>query len=378
MGPFHPRGRRGRESNGTRGLLFLVHASHEVSSLAMMRFSPLPFVVFALLLLGCPEDEAPAEVPTDAAITEETAVDASEPEDTAQIEDAPKSEDIAQAEDIIAGDDIPDVDDPPPHDVGAEDSESPTDGEAPEDVDPDPADEASAPDEGEEDDAAPTTGPQAVSFVTEDGLTLAALFHVHPSTPEKAPGVLLVHQYLQDKSQWDPVVDSLTAEGWRVLAVDLRGHGDSDPTEGPLNDILHDPLQAPMDIEVALWWLQTDGKADPARLAIVGTSIGANLACVASALSYGTKLHVALSPRDVPVGNLAGNPAELSFNGLYCVAGALDNGGVQANTCTQFVTDASEPKKVVVIEGTGAHGVAIVNDFPDEWAAIVAWLAEHL
>lgn len=145
-----------------------------------------------------------------------------------------------------------------------------------------------------------------------------------------------------------------------------------------LSKILNDPEQAPKDVEAAINWLKADGKADPERIAIVGTSIGANLACVANIMTW-VKLSVALSPRDTAVANLAGNPPiEIAMKGLYCIAGAQDSGGDQAKSCEQFVMAASEPKKSVVLPATSAHGVAIITGFPEEWAAIVAWLEANL
>ncbi len=219
----------------------------------------------------------------------------------------------------------------------------------------------------------------AVSFQASDGKTLAANLHVDAATAAGAPGVLLVHQYKQTKAQWDPVVQDLTTLGYRVLAMDLRGHGDSDPQNGALIDLLNDPNQAPLDVQAALAWLKADGQADPARIAIIGTSIGANLAAAANALAWeGVKLSASLSPRDTAVANLAGNPFTLAFGGFYCIAGANDGGGAQATTCQTFTTDATDPKALVILDGTAAHGKAIVEQFPEEWAKIVAWLSEHL
>jgi len=45
--------------------------------------------------------------------------------------------------------------------------------------------------------------------------------------PDNAPTVLLQHGFLDVAASWTPVAERL-AEHWRVLAVDARGHGDSD------------------------------------------------------------------------------------------------------------------------------------------------------
>ncbi len=44
--------------------------------------------------------------------------------------------------------------------------------------------------------------------------------------PTVGPTVLLLHGYMDAAATWEPVAPALTAEGFRVLAPDLRGYGD--------------------------------------------------------------------------------------------------------------------------------------------------------
>lgn len=59
--------------------------------------------------------------------------------------------------------------------------------------------------------------------------------HVHP-TPDvtidyfaagHGPAVVLVHGITESRRAWDPLIAPLIAAGYRIVAVDLRGHGDS-------------------------------------------------------------------------------------------------------------------------------------------------------
>lgn len=50
--------------------------------------------------------------------------------------------------------------------------------------------------------------------------------------PEDAPGVVLVHGLLSDKSTWDRALPLLAERGLRVFAVDLLGHGRSEAPPG--------------------------------------------------------------------------------------------------------------------------------------------------
>jgi uncharacterized protein len=67
---------------------------------------------------------------------------------------------------------------------------------------------------------------RALSIATPDGLTLRAWL----VEPESARGtVVLGHGYRDDRRQLlEPLVEPLTALGLRTLAIDFRGHGESD------------------------------------------------------------------------------------------------------------------------------------------------------
>lgn len=45
--------------------------------------------------------------------------------------------------------------------------------------------------------------------------------------PPDGPPVLLLHALGEDRGSWRAVAEALAGDGWRTLAVDLRGHGDS-------------------------------------------------------------------------------------------------------------------------------------------------------
>jgi pimeloyl-ACP methyl ester carboxylesterase len=46
----------------------------------------------------------------------------------------------------------------------------------------------------------------------------------------EGPALVLVHGITESRRSWDPVVAPLLSAGYRVVAVDLRGHGDSSAT----------------------------------------------------------------------------------------------------------------------------------------------------
>jgi pimeloyl-ACP methyl ester carboxylesterase len=67
-----------------------------------------------------------------------------------------------------------------------------------------------------------------LSFTTHDGIRLRA----EALGADGAPPVVLLHGGGQTRHAWSGTARSLAASGYRTIAVDLRGHGDSDWAPG--------------------------------------------------------------------------------------------------------------------------------------------------
>src|SRR5438067_1389882 len=50
--------------------------------------------------------------------------------------------------------------------------------------------------------------------------------------PEAGPVVCMAHSLSADSGVWAEQTPALLAQGWRVLRLDMRGHGGSDPVAG--------------------------------------------------------------------------------------------------------------------------------------------------
>jgi 3-oxoadipate enol-lactonase len=83
------------------------------------------------------------------------------------------------------------------------------------------------------------------------------------SGPEAGPIVCLAHSLSADSGIWAEQVPALLSAGWRVLRLDMRGHGGSDPVAG---DCAMDDLAD--DVALVLDFLALD------RVHFVGLSIG--------------------------------------------------------------------------------------------------------
>ncbi|MGP3951286.1 alpha/beta fold hydrolase [Streptomyces sp. 7N604] len=110
-----------------------------------------------------------------------------------------------------------------------------------------------------------------------------ATLHVHASGPHHAPPLVLLHGLASTSAWWYPVAHRLSTR-YRVLRIDLRGHGLSDRTR-PKRGYTIDALA--QDIVAALDRLELP----PVLLA--GHSLGATIALRAAALTPHTVLGVA-------------------------------------------------------------------------------------
>ncbi len=70
-----------------------------------------------------------------------------------------------------------------------------------------------------------------VQIQTSDDVVLAADFYTPRSKKSLAPGVVVVHRAGGSRAELESISTRLQKQGFGVLAVDLRGHGDSATTD---------------------------------------------------------------------------------------------------------------------------------------------------
>ena len=143
-------------------------------------------------------------------------------------------------------------------------------------------------------------GPQEVRFTTDDGIEIVGDFL--PAQDGRASVVILLHMYRQDRSTWQPLIGALHEADIAVLAIDLRGHGQSiQPMSMGLKDkvMRHDEeLFRSMyrDVMAAYTWLSGRRDIDLSRLGMVGASVGCSVAIDYAARDRSVDVVVCLTP----------------------------------------------------------------------------------
>ena len=122
---------------------------------------------------------------------------------------------------------------------------------------------------------------KTVAISTEDGLDLAATFYAPRKDP--APAVLLIHDAGADRTQFTTLADRLQKRGFGVMALDLRGHGESKSEKLDWSKMSEKERPAawqrsPRDVDAAAHWMLSQKSILPTNLSLVGLGAGCALA----------------------------------------------------------------------------------------------------
>jgi len=217
-----------------------------------------------------------------------------------------------------------------------------------------------------------------VSMATSDGV---GLFGVYSAGRTNGPGVVLLHQHGRAHDEWRFLTDSLQRAGFHVLAIDLRGHGKS-VTRGEssleLSDFkITDYAAMQQDVVAAVAWLRAQGEVDGDRVAIIGSSLGANLALVYAASDPRVRQVAMLSPGLDYKG--VGTEEAIQTYGdrpLFMAVSREDNYSAKS-VLVLDATSTSASKELRIFTGAG-HGTKMLAREPALETALLTWLNEPI
>ncbi len=183
-----------------------------------------------------------------------------------------------------------------------------------------------------------------VTFSTRDGGT------VHADLYGKADrAVVLAHGGRFNKESWKKQAEELERAGFRVLAIDFRGYGES---RGPGQS---DPLSAPLHLDVlaAVRYLRGMGAK---TVSVVGGSMGGAAAGAASVEAEPGEID-----RLVFLGSEgSGRPEKMKGRKLFLIArDDLGSGDIpRLPRVREHFEKATRPKELIIVEGP-AHAQAL-------------------
>ena len=216
----------------------------------------------------------------------------------------------------------------------------------------------------------------AVAVLTEErtfeganGLPLRATL-TRPDDDQPHPGVILLHMLNSRRGVWADlgVSEALASDGFTVLALDMRGHGE---TGGAMDwTLAEEDLQRVWEAFAAL------PAVDAARTAVVGASIGANMALVTGANEPQVATAVLLSPGLDYRGVMTDDRiADWGTRPLLIVASNEDS--YAADSAVALADLAGDTAVLELYDGAG-HGTHMFSAEPDLLWVLRGWLEAHL
>ena len=200
-----------------------------------------------------------------------------------------------------------------------------------------------------------------------DGLEIVATFYVGSGTTPR-PGVILLHMLGGNRQAWRGYAAQLATQGYSSLAIDMRGHG---ATRGS-----NDWEKADDDIQRAYAYLGNRPDVDESRIAIIGGSIGANMALITAAAEPMINTAILLSPgldyRGVTTDDVIGPYGERP---ILIVA---SEGDVFAADSSRTLSELAVGNAVLQIYDGSSHGTNMLDDVPQLSDLIVDWLDNNL
>lgn len=224
------------------------------------------------------------------------------------------------------------------------------------------------------------TAPVEVELTTDDGLTLAGTYQTAVGA-DRGPGLLLLHQFEGDRSDFDVLWDVLHASGYSLLAIDFRSHGASDPALVNIQTLLSDPDQLAWDVVAGLDYLKAQNfDVSDDLVGVVGLSVGGNMAIVANhqthggqASPWGAQAIATVSARMDRAEVLAADSSLTLRDGLY-IAGADET--IQAGEAEELEAATGGDREAMLVAGTAAHGVALIGESDAVRQRIASWFLE--
>ncbi len=204
-----------------------------------------------------------------------------------------------------------------------------------------------------------------VQLQTADGIQLRG---IHEPVQGATKAVLLVHGERRTANDWKFLQGKLQHKGFSTLAIDLRGHGDSQGVGvPPLPDTTYQAMTA--DLEAGMAYLREQGATE---LMLVGADLGANLALTAGAQAQDATKVVLLSP-GLKIHGIRADAALKAWGERSVLFVVSNDDPYSAKSALLLDAQARGPKHMEIYTGAG-KGATMLNREPACEGLVMSWL----
>jgi pimeloyl-ACP methyl ester carboxylesterase len=225
---------------------------------------------------------------------------------------------------------------------------------------------------------------QVVTFITDDGVSIVGTYYAPSSgLKDSTPTIILLHMLGKDRSTWNTFASALSHKGYDVLAIDLRGHGDSikqgSSTASYQSFTENDFNKMTLDVKAAKQFLIEQKNAKPDRMAVIGASIGANIVLnYAATLDPTIKIVILLSPGLNYRGVAMSDTITKYKNPIYIAATEGDS--ESAKDSQTLCTKINCGENLKIYSGSSSHGTNMFSEAlnPPLQDLIMSWLSSSL
>jgi alpha-beta hydrolase superfamily lysophospholipase len=208
---------------------------------------------------------------------------------------------------------------------------------------------------------------ETITLKTKDGFSLIGNFYL-AQTLDK--GVILIHQMNKSKESYNAFTPLLVAAGYNVLALDMRGHGQSSGSVNKFSDM--DFNNIVLDFKAGEEFLKS--KNSKMKISLIGASISANAALnctktddIASviALSPGLNFHNVMPEQAV---------SQNTKIPIMLVATTGDKYSTDSVNQLYNASPLNTEKKEKIIYSGRAHGTDMFTENSALVDQIISWL----
>lgn len=215
-----------------------------------------------------------------------------------------------------------------------------------------------------------------IDFLTSDGVKIVANYY--PNKNAKFAGIL-IHMRPKTKESYEKFARYLQEKNFSLLALDLRGHGES--RESPwgyldYNQFSEDEEKKSIkDLEAASNFLEKEGFSQE-RQFLVGASIGANLSFQFISENEKIKAAVLLSPGYNYRGIILDNFYKKGLDNKLMIISSKDDQEMALRGFNWF--KEKYPSSTFIFLEKGGHGTNYFDFYPELMDKIYSWLLEKL